>query len=150
MSATSSFSPAGAAGSSPSMRVRQRAVPRISVVSAPTFAATAGEAKTAPSSRRPAAASAWSGSSVGISSAALKGSRPIRRATSGVSPMRTRVSMTGASTATASSRASWSISASGTWPAPSRGAITASGSPCTAFMAWAKSASAAALIRWIA
>jgi hypothetical protein len=64
--------------------------------------------------------------------------------------MRTRVSITGAISATDSSRAISLISASGTWPALSFGAITASGSPCTLFMAWEKSASAASLIRWMA
>jgi hypothetical protein len=92
----------------------------------------------------------WRGIRLGISRAALNTSRPIRRTVVAVSSRRTRVSITGTARATASSRASASTSASGTWPELSFGASTASGSPCTLFMACEKSASAASLIRWMA
>jgi hypothetical protein len=75
---------------------------------------------------------------------------PISLAALASRPRRTRVSITGATSATASSRATSSISACGTWPALSRATITASGSPWMPCMAWEKSASAAALIKWMA
>jgi len=140
---------------SPAIRVFQRASPRLSVTPAPTpspsWASSAGEAYT-PSSKilPPLAASLGRGSRSGITAAALKGSSPISLTAVGARSTRTRVSITGATIATDSSLAIWLISASGTWPALSRGASTASGSPCTLFIACAKSASAAALIKWIA
>ena len=64
--------------------------------------------------------------------------------------MRTRTSITGATTNTAGSRATRFTTFKGTFAALSRGAITASGSPCTLFIAREKSLSAALLIKSIA
>jgi hypothetical protein len=64
--------------------------------------------------------------------------------------MRTRVSITGTTSATDFVLRQLVDQRQRDPPALSCGAITASGSPCTLFMACEKSASAASLIRWMA